>query len=165
MVGLDFGERDFGVRGGAGALLPFYDSLPVLGLLFIKLFLFRTWQPSSSTRPAHPAVHLPHRGQNLPKTKQKTREGAKQRRHFRKKQKMRQTLSMTGENLQNWTLLVVENHQQRSDDLWSIFAKNTEKKYFLEEKRHVNFPAAEQVASLSMLMKATWGKKRERGKK
>ena len=61
--------------------------------------------------------------------------------------------------------MLLENHQQRSDDLWSIFAKNTEKKYFLEEKRHVNFPAAKQVASLSLLMKATWGEKRERAKK
>ena len=38
MVGLGFGRRKFGGLGGAGALLPFDDGLPVLGLFFIELF-------------------------------------------------------------------------------------------------------------------------------
>jgi hypothetical protein len=37
VVGLDFGECHFGVRGGAGALLPLYNGLPILGLFFIEL--------------------------------------------------------------------------------------------------------------------------------
>jgi hypothetical protein len=38
MVGLGFGRCTFWVLGGAGALLPLNDRLPVLVFFFVKLF-------------------------------------------------------------------------------------------------------------------------------